>query len=52
MAELVALMRRDKKAFDGLTFVLDGGASGVEVVAGVDESAVERSLERFLAAGG
>ena len=32
--ELVALMGRDKKALDGLTFVLDGPA-GVEVVAGV-----------------
>ena len=33
--ELIALMARDKKALDGLTFVLDGPA-GVEVVAGVD----------------
>ena len=33
--ELVRLMARDKKAIDGLTFVLDG-PSGVEVVAGVD----------------
>ena len=33
--ELVELMRRDKKALDGLTFVLDG-PDGVEVVAGVD----------------
>ena len=29
--ELVALMRRDKKAVDGLTFVLDG-PDGVELV--------------------
>lgn len=34
-AALVALMGRDKKAVDGLTFVLDG-PDGVEVVAGVD----------------
>ena len=33
--ELVAVMGRDKKAVDGLTFALDGPA-GVEVVAGVD----------------
>jgi 5-deoxy-5-amino-3-dehydroquinate synthase len=32
---LVELMGRDKKALDGLTFVLDG-PDGVEVVAGVD----------------
>ncbi|MGA9275412.1 MAG: 3-dehydroquinate synthase family protein [Ilumatobacter sp.] len=46
--ELVALMRRDKKALDGLTFALDGPA-GVEVVAGVDERPVRAALERFLA---
>jgi 5-deoxy-5-amino-3-dehydroquinate synthase len=34
-ARLVALMGRDKKALDSLTFVLDGSA-GVEVVPGVD----------------
>lgn len=33
--ELVEVMGRDKKALDGLTFVLDG-PDGVEVVAGVD----------------
>ena len=38
-AELLALMRRDKKAAGGLTFVLDGPA-GIEVVDGVDEGAV------------
>ena len=38
---LLALMNRDKKALDGLTFVLDGDA-GVEVVAGVPaETALE-----------
>ncbi|MDQ3898364.1 MAG: 3-dehydroquinate synthase [Actinomycetota bacterium] len=42
-AELVALMARDKKAVDGLTFVLDG-PRGVEVVAGVPVEAVEATL--------
>lgn len=36
---LLALMARDKKALDGLTFVLDG-PTGVEVVADVDPDAV------------
>jgi 5-deoxy-5-amino-3-dehydroquinate synthase len=43
-AELVALMRRDKKALAGLTFVLDG-PDGVEVVAGVDEADAVAALE-------
>jgi 5-deoxy-5-amino-3-dehydroquinate synthase len=43
-AELVALMGRDKKALDGLTFVLDG-PEGVEVVAGIEPSAVMSTLE-------
>jgi 5-deoxy-5-amino-3-dehydroquinate synthase len=43
-AELVALMRRDKKAIGGLTFVLDG-PEGVEVVAGVDEADALAALE-------
>ena len=38
---LVELMGRDKKALDGLTFVLDG-PNGVEVVAGVDPTDVVR----------
>jgi 5-deoxy-5-amino-3-dehydroquinate synthase len=42
-AELVTLMARDKKAVDGLTFVLDG-PRGVEVVAGVPADAVEATL--------
>ncbi|MEP4652637.1 MAG: 3-dehydroquinate synthase family protein [Ilumatobacter sp.] len=46
-AELIGLMHRDKKALDRLTFVLDG-PNGVEVVPGVDEAPVRRSLERFL----
>jgi len=41
--ELLALMARDKKAVDGLTFVLDG-PRGVEVVAGVPTEAVEATL--------
>jgi 5-deoxy-5-amino-3-dehydroquinate synthase len=45
---LLALMGRDKKALDGLTFVLDG-PDGVEVVEGVPESAVRSTLERFVA---
>ena len=40
---LIALMGRDKKALDGLTFVLDG-ANGVEVVADVDPGAVREAL--------
>jgi len=44
-AELLALMGRDKKVLGGgLTFVLDG-PSGVEVVTGVDEDVVLRTLE-------
>jgi 5-deoxy-5-amino-3-dehydroquinate synthase len=46
-AQLVELMRRDKKALDGLTFVLDG-PDGVEVVAGVDEAAVGEALGRMM----
>ncbi len=42
-SELVTLMARDKKAVDGLTFVLDG-PRGVEVVAGVPAEAVEATL--------
>ena len=41
--ELVTLMARDKKAVDGLTFVLDG-PRGVEVVAGVAPDLVEATL--------
>jgi 5-deoxy-5-amino-3-dehydroquinate synthase len=44
---LVELMRRDKKAMNGLTFVLDG-PDGVEVVAGVDEAPVHEALGRML----
>ncbi len=40
---LLALMARDKKAVDGLTFVLDGPA-GCEAVAGVDPDVVRQVL--------
>jgi 5-deoxy-5-amino-3-dehydroquinate synthase len=43
-ARLVELMAHDKKAIDGLTFVLDG-SSGVEVVKGVDADDVRAALE-------
>jgi 5-deoxy-5-amino-3-dehydroquinate synthase len=42
---LLELMRRDKKAVDGLTFVLDG-PRGVEVVTGVDDRRVLDALEQ------
>ena len=42
--ELVALMGRDKKAVDGLTFALDG-PDGVEVVAGVDPEVARAALD-------
>ena len=42
-AHLVALMGRDKKALDGLTFVLDG-PDGVEVVADVSPDAAVEAL--------
>jgi 5-deoxy-5-amino-3-dehydroquinate synthase len=43
---LLDLMRRDKKALDGLTFVLDG-PRGVEVVAGVADELVLQALDRM-----
>ena len=42
-SELIALMGRDKKALDGITFVLDG-PNGVESVSGVDVSIIEDSI--------
>jgi 5-deoxy-5-amino-3-dehydroquinate synthase len=44
--ELVTVMARDKKAVDGLTFVLDGPA-GPEVVRGVPAQVVRSVLEEF-----
>jgi 5-deoxy-5-amino-3-dehydroquinate synthase len=43
---LLDLMRHDKKALHGLTFILDGPA-GVEVVPGVDDAVVLATLERL-----
>lgn len=45
--ELLDLMGRDKKAVDGLTFVLDG-PSGLEIVSGVDPDVVDATLGRFV----
>ena len=42
--ELLTVMARDKKAVDGLTFVLDGPA-GLEVVRGVPATVVRTALE-------
>ncbi len=47
-SELLALMTRDKKATEGLTFVLDG-PSGVEAVRGVGRETVEEALARSAA---
>lgn len=41
--QLLAVMHRDKKALDGLTFVLDG-PDGIEVVSGVDPDVVRSAL--------
>ncbi len=41
--ELIALFGRDKKALDGVTFVLDG-PSGVEVVTDVDRAAIDAAF--------
>ena len=43
---LITLMARDKKALDGLTFVLDG-PRGVEVVAGVEPAALIAAFGRM-----
>lgn len=45
--ELLELMFRDKKAIDGLTFVLDG-PNGVEPVVGVDAAVVREVLDEAL----
>jgi len=47
--DLVTLMRRDKKAVHGLTFVLDG-PDGIEVVPGVDPGIARRVLDRIASA--
>jgi 5-deoxy-5-amino-3-dehydroquinate synthase len=45
-AQLIELMARDKKAVNGLTFVLDG-PSGVEQVTGVADGDVEAALKEI-----
>jgi 5-deoxy-5-amino-3-dehydroquinate synthase len=45
-AQLLQLMQRDKKALDGLTFVLDG-PRGVEVVKGVEDTTVVAVLREM-----
>jgi 5-deoxy-5-amino-3-dehydroquinate synthase len=44
--ELIELFARDKKAVDGITFVLDG-PDGLEMVAGVDRAAIEQAFARM-----
>jgi 5-deoxy-5-amino-3-dehydroquinate synthase len=45
-AELVELFARDKKAVDGVTFVLDG-PGGLETVSGVDRIAIDQAFARM-----
>ena len=47
--ELVDLMGRDKKAIDGITFVLDG-PRGVETVTGVSRSAIDDAFAAMIRA--
>lgn len=44
---IAPLLARDKKALDGITFILDS-ANGCEVVTGVDTSVLAASYERFI----
>lgn len=44
--ELVDAMGRDKKALDGITFVLDG-PNGVEPVTGIDRAVLDDAFERI-----
>jgi len=46
--ELLPIMARDKKALDGLTFILDG-PSGCEVITGVSSDVLAESYESWLA---
>jgi 5-deoxy-5-amino-3-dehydroquinate synthase len=41
--ELIALFGRDKKAVNGITFVLDG-PNGVESVGGIDRAALDAAF--------
>ena len=43
-AELIELMKHDKKAVDGLTFVLDS-SDGIQTVNDVSEHAVNRAFD-------
>jgi 5-deoxy-5-amino-3-dehydroquinate synthase len=45
--ELIELFGRDKKAVDGITFVLDG-PNGLETVPGVDRALLERAFARMV----
>ncbi len=48
--ELISLMGRDKKALDGITFVLDG-PNGVESVTGVDVALIEDAIDAIRGEG-
>ena len=48
--ELIDLFSRDKKALDGVTFVLDG-PDGVEVVVGIDRPILEAAMAQMKRAG-
>jgi 5-deoxy-5-amino-3-dehydroquinate synthase len=48
--ELIELFGRDKKALDGVTFVLDG-PRGVEVVRGVERTAIEAAFDAMAIGG-
>jgi len=48
--ELIELMGRDKKALDGITFVLDG-PEGVEPVTGVDRADIEAAIDAVRSEG-
>ena len=48
--ELISLMGRDKKALDGITFVLDG-PHGVESVTGVDVALIEDAIDAIRGEG-
>ena len=45
--DLLPIMQRDKKALDGITFILDG-PNGCEVVENVEPSDLATTYERFV----
>ena len=49
-SELIELMGRDKKALDGITFVLDG-PDGVESVTGVDTEVIAAAIDAIRSPG-